>query len=100
VTSVTFVDGVKSTVAVPAAWVTWTALPDTEAISPLTWSLPFADADDDCDDEVGEADVGLADEVGLALSDVPHAATDSAVAPVTARIANGVSRAVGKVKDI
>jgi hypothetical protein len=38
--------------------------------------------------------------VGLALLDAPHAARDSAVAPVTARIAKRDSRAVGEVACI
>jgi hypothetical protein len=97
VISETSVDGVKSTVAAPDRWVTWIVLPDTESISPLTQSLPFADADGD--DDVGLEVVGLA-AVGFVLFDVPHAARDSAVAPVTARIVNRVSRAVGKVAGI
>jgi len=59
--------------------------------------LPFVDGDGD--DDVGLAFVGLA-AVGLALFDVPHAATDSAVAPVTAKIAKRVSREVGKVVGV
>jgi hypothetical protein len=97
VSSETSVDGVKSTVAVPDRWLTWMVLPDTESISPRTQSLPLADADGD--DDVGAELVGFA-EVGLALFDVPQAATDSAVAPVTARIAKRDSRAVGKVASI
>ena len=62
--SETFVDGVKSTVAVPDRWLTWIVLPDTESISPVTQSLPLAVADGD-DDEVGAEPVGFA-EVGLA----------------------------------
>jgi hypothetical protein len=60
--------------------------------------LPLADADGD--DDVGGGLVGFAD-VGFALFDVPpQAATDSAAAPVTARIANRDSRAVGEVASI
>ncbi|BBY08446.1 hypothetical protein MNVI_37640 [Mycobacterium noviomagense] len=70
-------------------------LPDTDAIRPATWSVPLACA--------GAADelVGLAD--GLValfpLFDVPHAATDNAVAATAANITNRAS-AVGKGKDI
>jgi hypothetical protein len=39
-------------------------------------------------------EAGLGDVVGLDLFDEPHAAMDSAVTPVTARIANRVSRGV------
>ena len=72
-------------------------LPDTESISPLTQSLPVADADGD-DEEEAEL-VGFA-EVGFAVLDAPHAATDSAVAPVTAKSATRDSRVVVKVADI
>jgi hypothetical protein len=98
VSSETSVDGVKSTVAVPDRWLTWMVLPDTESISPRTQSLPLADADGD--DDVGGKLVGFAD-VGFALFDVPpQAATDSAAAPVTARIANRDGRAVGELASI
>ena len=72
-------------------------LPDTESISPLTQSLPLADADGD-DEEEAEL-VGFA-EVGFAVLDAPHAATDSAVAPVTAKSATRDSRVVVNVADI
>jgi hypothetical protein len=72
-------------------------LPDTESINPFTQSLPFAEADGD-DDEVAEL-VGFV-EVGFASLDAPHAATDSAVAPVTASSATRDSRAGGQVTDI
>jgi hypothetical protein len=72
-------------------------LPDTESISPFTQSLPLADADGD--DEDGAELVGFA-EVGLALLDAPHAAMDSAVAPVTASSATRDSRVVEKVAGI
>jgi hypothetical protein len=72
-------------------------LPDTESINPFTQSLPLADVDGD--DEEGAELVGFA-EVGLALLDAPHAATDSAVAPVSVTIANRLSRAGGEVTDI
>jgi hypothetical protein len=59
----------------------------------------LADADGDCDDAEGPGLVGFA-EVGLALLDAPHAATDSAVAPVTANSATRDSRAVEIVAGI
>ena len=94
-----FVDGVKSTMAFPAGWVTWTAPPDTEAIIPLTQALPLGDADGA--DEVAAELVGPAAVDGWAVFDVvwdaPHAATESAVAPVSVRSANRVSRVNGEV---
>ena len=69
-------------------------LPDTESISPFTQSLPLADADGD--DAEGAELVGFT-EVGFALLDAPQAATDSAVAPVTASSATRDSRVVEKV---
>jgi hypothetical protein len=95
---VIFVDGVKSTVALPVCWVTWIASPETEAIIPLTQLLPFADADGD--EGVAAELVGLADGAGFELFDTPQAATDSAVAPVSVRIANRVSRAGGRMTGI
>jgi hypothetical protein len=58
----------------------------------------LADADGE-DDEEGAGLVGFA-EVGLALLDAPHAATDSAVAPVTASSATRDSRVLEKVAGI
>src|SRR5271156_3323401 len=72
-------------------------LPDTESISPFTQSLPLADADGD--DAEGAELVGFT-EVGFALLDAPQAATDSAVAPVTASSATRDSRVVEKVAGI
>jgi hypothetical protein len=95
---VIFVDGVKSTVAFPACSVTWIASPDTEAIIPLTQALPFGDADGV--DEVAAELVGLAAVEGFDVFDAPHAATESAVAPVSVKIANRVSRADGEVTGI
>jgi hypothetical protein len=95
---VIFVDGVKSTAALPVCWVTWIASPETEAIIPLTQLLPFADADGD--EGVAAELVGPAGGAGFELFDAPHAATVSAVAPVSVRIANRVSRAGGEVIDI
>jgi hypothetical protein len=98
VVSETAVDGVKSTVAVPDRWLIWIVLPDTESISPFTQSLPLPDAEGV--EEVGaELLVGLA-EVGFASLELPHAAMDSAVAPVSVTIANRLSRAGGDVTDI
>jgi hypothetical protein len=48
---------------------------------PLTQPLPFADADGG--DDVAAELVGLADVAGFVLFGAPHAATDSAVAPVS-----------------
>ena len=92
-----FVDGVKSTVAVPVCWLTWIASPDTEAIIPLTQALPLAEADGD---DVAAELVGLAAVEGFVVFDAPHAATDSAVALASVRIADRVSRAGGEVTDI
>ena len=72
-------------------------LPDTESISPFTQSLPLADADGDGDEG---AELVEFVEVGFASLDAPHAATDSAVAPVSVTIANRLSRAGGAVTDI
>ena len=93
-----FVDGVKSTVAVPACWAIWIASPDTEAIIPLTQLLPFgaADGGDDVTAELG----GLAAVAGFKLFEAPHAATESAVAPVRVRTANRVSLAGAEVTGI
>ena len=68
-------------------------------MSPFTQSLPFADADGGDDDEEGAELVEFV-EVGFALLDAPHAATDSAVAPVTASSATRDSRVVEKVAGI
>jgi hypothetical protein len=73
-------------------------LPDTESIRPLTQSLPLPDADGG--EEVGAALlVGFAD-VGLASLELPQAATDSAVAPLTARSAMRDRRMVGAMARI
>jgi hypothetical protein len=66
-------------------------------MSPFTQSLPLADADGD--DEEGAELVGFV-EVGFALLGAPHAAMDSAVAPVSVTIANRLSRVGGEVTDI
>jgi hypothetical protein len=44
VTSVTVVDVVKATVALPFSWVTAAVPPDTDAISPLIRAWPVAGA--------------------------------------------------------
>jgi hypothetical protein len=94
VTSVTFVDGVKATVALPFSCVTAAVFPDTDAISPLTRAWPVAGGD--VADVVGAAAelVVFGDVVGPDLLGEPHAATDTAVTPVSASIANRVSRVV------
>jgi hypothetical protein len=85
------VDGVKATAALPFSCVTWAVFPDTDAISPRTRAWPAAGADvvvvtgDDAELEVP------VEEPGLAVFDEPHAATDTAVTPVTASNANRVS---------
>jgi hypothetical protein len=66
-------------------------------MSPFTQSLPLADADGD--DEEGAELVGFV-EVGFALLDAPHAATDRTATPVSVTIANRLSRAGGEVTDI
>lgn len=90
VTSVTLVVEVKFTAAFElSSLVTWIELPATEAIRPLTWASPLGVGDVVVEVTVdGETDV----DVGLDLFDEPHAATDSAVAPVMARTAKRVSR--------
>jgi hypothetical protein len=93
VTSVTLVDVVKSTVALPFSCVTWAALPDTDAISPRTCAWPVAGGDGAVVAELG-VEPTLGDVVGPAVCDELHAAMDSAVTPVTARIANRASRGV------
>ncbi|HWS94688.1 MAG TPA: hypothetical protein VN306_20025 [Mycobacterium sp.] len=69
-------------------------MPDTDVISPLTCASPLAGADE----VVFGVPVGLAeelgDDVGLDSFEEPHAAMDSAAAPVTARTANRVSRGI------
>ncbi|WP_445160745.1 hypothetical protein ACTXG5_21660 [Mycobacterium sp. Dal123C01] len=68
--------------------------PDTDAISPLTRAWPVAGGD--VDDVAGAAAelVVLGAVVGPELFDEPHAATETAVTPVSASIANWVSRDV------
>jgi len=89
-TSVTLVVEVKFTAAVVlSSLVTWIELPATDAISPVTCASPWAGAGDVVVDVTVDVEV---DGGGLDLFDEPHAATDSAVAPVTARMANRVTR--------
>src|SRR5690242_1792746 len=85
--SLILVEGLTSTAAVPVVWVTWTALPDTDATRPLTESEPLADDGDDVSED-------------FASCDLLHAPRDSEVAAATARIANPVSRAGSKVSFI
>jgi hypothetical protein len=104
--SLTFVDAVKSTVALPFFWVTWAALPDTDAISPLTCAWPVAGGTEedggvvDGGAAVAPGELVLGDVVGLDVFDEPHAAMDSAVTPVTAMIANRASRGGRELTDI
>lgn len=97
VTSVTLVVEVKFTVAlVLSSLVTWSELPATEAISPLTFASPWAGGaavEVTVDVEV-EVDV----DVWLALFDEPQAAMDSAAAPVTATIAHRRTRMLADFK--
>ena len=78
-------------------------MPATDAISPLTRASPLAGAGAD-EVVVGEEAPGdeavLGDVVGLDVFDEPHAAMDSAVSPVTVRIANRASRGAGELADI
>jgi hypothetical protein len=64
----------------------------------------LAGADDVVCEVVGELDVELGvelgDVVGLDVFDEPHAAIDSATAPVTARTANRVGRGTREPADI
>ncbi len=72
-------------------------LPDTESIRPFTQSVPLPDADGV--EEVGALPVDVAG-AGLVSLELPHAARDSAVAPVTASNATRDSREVERVADI
>lgn len=91
-TSVTLVVEVKFTAALLlSSFVTCIELPDTDAIRPLTRASPSAGAGDVVVEVTVEVDVE-ADVDWLALFDEPHAAMDSAAAPVTARTANRLSR--------
>src|SRR5215471_4211517 len=83
--SLILVEGLTSTAAVPLGWVTWTALPDTDATRPLTESELLADAGDDVSED---------------FEWCVHPLTESAVAAATARIANPVSRAGSNVSFI
>lgn len=74
-------------------------LPATEAIRPPTRASPVAGAGDVVVEVTTEVDVDV-DVVGLDLLDELHAATESAVTPVTASTANRVSRGVGQLADI
>jgi hypothetical protein len=83
---VTIVDGVKSTAAaVRSRCVSWILLPDTDLTKPSTSSCPMGGAGGG----VGLGVVEFADVLGFpvfSLLELPHAASDTAVAPVTARI--------------
>jgi hypothetical protein len=89
--SVTIVDGVKSTAAaVRSRCVSWILLPDTDLTKPSTSSCPMGGAGGGVGlGGVGLGVVELADVLGFpvfSLLELPHAASDTAVAPVTARI--------------
>jgi hypothetical protein len=67
--------------------VTWIVVPETDAISPDTRSLPWADGAPEVggdDDDPGVVPLALLDVVGDPVVDEPHAAIDSAVTPMTA----------------
>jgi hypothetical protein len=66
----------------------------------LTQALPFGDVDGDVEGEAAAELVGPAALGGLVVFEAPHAATDSAVAPVSVKIANRVSRAGAEMLDI
>ncbi|HTY30687.1 hypothetical protein [Mycobacterium sp.] len=98
-TSVILVVAVKFTAALLlSSLVTWIELPATEAIRPLTLASPWAGAWEVAVEVTVDVEVEV--DVGADWFDDPHAATDSAVAPVAARMANRVSRAVGQLADI
>lgn len=83
-----FVDGENATAAAPLGWVRWIVVPDTDAISPATRSLPLADGAPDVDGAVDVdpfARVDVVGELGELVVDEPHAANDSTVIPTTAR---------------
>jgi hypothetical protein len=97
VVSLIAVDGVTCTVAVPLCCVTWMVSPVTDAIRPATLPVPpGAGAGEGvcvgaCACALVEP-VGPAGAVGVAVFELPHAATDSAVAPTTANIPSRVTR--------
>lgn len=97
VVSVTFVASVKSTVALPFWAVTWAALPDTDAIRPLTRAWPagvgVVGLVGDAEGVVVALDVGEEpdDPDGPGVFDEPHAAMEKAAIPLTAKIVNRVS---------
>jgi hypothetical protein len=89
--SVTIVCGVKSTAAaVRSRCVSWILSPDTDLTKPSTSSCPMGGAGGGVGlGGVGLGVVELADVLGFpvfSLLELPHAASDTAVAPVTARI--------------
>ena len=99
-TSVTLVVEAKFTAAlVSSSLVTWMAFPATDAMRPLTCACPCAGAGDVVVEVTVEVDVDV-DVVGLELFDEPHAAIDSAVAPVAATTANRTSRGVRQLAGI
>jgi hypothetical protein len=69
--------------------VSWIVLPDTDLISPSTSSLPTGGAGGGLGATLVGLAVGLTEVLGFSvfsLFAVPHAATDNAVAPVTAKV--------------
>src|SRR5271165_3632152 len=98
--SVTIVAGVKSTAAaVRSRCVSWILLSETDLTRPSTSSWPIGGAGGGLGGEVVE----LADVLGFpvfSLLELPHAASDAAVAPVTPRIASRVNRRRCVVADI
>ncbi|MGB8386314.1 hypothetical protein [Mycobacterium sp.] len=67
-------------------------LPAVDAIRPLTRASPLAGAGEVAVEVTVEVDVEVDVDVGLVVFDEPHAAMDSAVAPVTASTAKRLSR--------
>jgi hypothetical protein len=82
-----FVDGENATVAGPLGCVTWIVVPDTDATCPNTRSLPLAGAVTEDDADGDGVPVALGEALDDPLLDEPHAATDSAVTPMTASTA-------------
>lgn len=80
----------------PSFLVTWMVLPETEAMSPATWSFPL------CSPWGAAEDVAGADEfvdAPLVFVGVPQAATESAVSPASATVRRGRA-VVGRVSGV
>lgn len=98
-TSVILVVEVKLTAALLlSSFVTWIEFPATDAIRPLTLASFWACAGEVVVEVTVDVDVDV--DVGADLFDEPHAATDKAVTPVTARMASRVSRGAGQLAEI